>query len=411
MPLTDIACKNASPREKPYKLSHEGGLYLLVLPNGGKYWRYKYRFNGKERLLAIGVYPDKSLKAAAKARGDAADLLEAGHDPSTHKQVLRRERLLRAENTFESVAREWHEAKAADWSVRHGVKIMGALEADIFPEIGQRPIAEIKARELLACLRKVEHRGALDVAGRQLQRIGSVFRYAIATGRAEDNPAAHLKGALKTPERRNFRSLTAAEMPDFLRALARYEGTKTTQLALRLIVLTFVRTVELRGAEWSEIDFEADEWRVPAERMKMREQHIVPLSTQAIACLRKLRDLTGERAHLFPNAFNPAKFMSENTMLKALDLMGYRDRTTVHGFRSTASTTLHEMGFDSDVIERQLAHAEGNKVKAAYNHARHLEKRRELMQAWADLLDSWESGAKVVAGKFRRGTRVSGQAK
>ncbi len=279
---------------------------------------------------------------------------------------------------------------------------MRRLEGDIFPTLGQRPINAITAPELLEAIRSIEKRGAIDIAHRATQTCGQIFRYGIAIGRAERNPAADLKGALKTRTKRNYSHLKASELPEFLSKLEAYEGFIETKLALRLLLLTFVRTTELRAAEWAEINFEKAEWRIPAERMKMREQHIVPLSRQAIAILRELHKYTGNTQYLFPGQNNPNKFMSENTMLGALYRMGYHSRATGHGFRSTASTVLNEQGFRPDVIERQLAHAERNKVRASYNHAQYLPERREMMQWWADYLDEAAGMGQVIKVNFRR---------
>jgi integrase len=274
--------------------------------------------------------------------------------------------------------------------------VLSSLKADVFPALGTRPIAEIRPPELLDVLRVVEKRGALEVASRLKQRCRAVFRYAIATGRAESDPTRDLDGALKTPKRENYAALDASELPAYLGKLAAYDGHPQTRLALRLLAYTFVRTTELRAAEWSEFDEGAAEWRIPAARMKMRDEHIVPLSRQSLAVLAELRALNGHRRYVFMNLVDHEKFMSENTMLYAIYRMGYHSRATGHGFRATASTILNEQGFKSDVIERQLAHAERNKVRAAYNRAQYLPERRKMMQHWADYLDALESGADVV---------------
>ncbi len=297
------------------------------------------------------------------------------------------------------------------WTERHAAYVLRRLENDTFPAIGQRPIAEITAQELLRVVRVVESRGALEIAHRILQACGQIFLYAIVTGRADNNPATSLRGALKTVKASNYSSLKATELPDFMNKLENYDGdcegdgngNLLTKLALKLIMLTFVRTGELRGARWSEISFEAAEWRIPAERMKMDQQHIVPLSKQAIEILRELQKISGHSHFIFPNQSNPSKCMSENTMLYAVHRMGFKGKTTVHGFRSTASTILNETGFKADVIERQLAHCERNKVRAAYNHAEYLPERRNMMQHWADYLGAIVSGdSNVVVGKFGR---------
>jgi integrase len=396
VPLSDIAVRRAKPRERPYKLTDERGMYLLVSPTGAKLWRLKYRFAGKEKTLALGAYDEVTLAEARTARDDARKLLRDGVDPSAVKRQKKLDQRIRAENTFETVAKEWHAKRLAGWTADHAERVLSSLKADVFPALGTRPIAEIRPPELLDVLRVVEKRGALEVASRLKQRCRAVFRYAIATGRAESDPTRDLDGALKTPKRENYAALDASELPAYLGKLAAYDGHPQTRLALRLLAYTFVRTTELRAAEWSEFDEGAAEWRIPAARMKMRDEHIVPLSRQSLAVLAELRALNGHRRYVFMNLVDHEKFMSENTMLYAIYRMGYHSRATGHGFRATASTILNEQGFKSDVIERQLAHAERNKVRAAYNRAQYLPERRKMMQHWADYLDALESGADVV---------------
>lgn len=389
--LTEVAVRNAKPKNKPYKLADGGGLFLWVQPSGGKWWRYKYRFAGKEKLLALGSYPDVSLAEARERHAQARKLLSAGNDPGEVKKEEKRQALLKSVTTFEAIAREWCESRKHKWVTRYGSAMMTRLEKHVFPKLGDRPIADISAPELLAVLRIVENTGALDLAMRLLQASGQIFRYAIATGRAERNPAADLRGALKPPVRKHQAHLKADELPEYLQKLEAYDGSLQTKLALKLLLLTFVRTGELRGAEWTEINLEMAEWRIPAERMKMRDPHIVPLSRQAIAVLAELQPLTGQWRYVFPNQHKPSGCMSENTMLYGLYRMGYHSKATCHGFRSTASTILNEHGFRPDVIERQLAHSERNQVRAAYNHAQYLPERREMMQWWADFLDQMAS--------------------
>jgi integrase len=387
MSFSDAKVRNAKPKTKPYKITDGEGLFLLVAPSGSKYWRLKYHFAGKEKLLALGVYPAVSLGVARERRTQARKTLAAGADPGEVKKEARRVAVLKTSNAFEVVAREWHEQRKHEWKEKTAKRKMIRLEKHLLPKLGNRPIADITAPEILAVLRPVENNGKLDTAQRIMQMCGQIFMYAIATGRAERNPVPDLRGALKTPVTKHHAHLKAADLPEFLRKLEAYDGATQTKLALRLLLLTYVRTNELRGAEWKEIDFDKAEWRIPAERMKMKELHIVPLSRQAIAVLRELQKHTGNRQFLFPNQHNPVSFMSENTMLYALYRMGYHSRTTGHGFRSTASTILNEHGFAPDVIERQLAHCERNKVRAAYNHAQYLPERKKMMQWWADYLD------------------------
>jgi len=385
--LSDAKARNAKPKTKPYKMADGEGLFLLVTPSGGKYWRLKYFFAGKEKLLALGIYPETSLADARERRAQARKALAAGNDPGEAKREAKRLSTLNSANTFEVVAREWFEKRQHEWAPSSARSKRIYLENHLLPKIAQRPIAEITAQEVLALLRVLEQRGTFDTARRVMQMCGQIFRYAIATGRVERNPVPDLRGALMTPVVKHQSFLNASELPEYLRSLAAYDGSLQTKLALRILLLTFVRTNELRGAQWTEIDWAKAEWRIPAERMKMKELHIVPLSTQAIATLRELEKLTGSRLYVFPNQHNPATFMSENTMLYALYRMGYHSRATGHGFRSTASTILNEHEFRPDVIERQLAHGDRNRVRAAYNHAQYLPERRKMMQWWADYLD------------------------
>lgn len=392
MRLKETAVRNAKPGAKTYRLFDGDGLYLEVLPTGGKYWRLKYRFGGREMRLALGVYPEVGLANARERRADARRALANGIDPGEAKKEAKRTATVNRENTFEAVAREWHGQRQHEWVAKSSKNILGRLERFVFPKLGHRPIGAIAASEVLAMLRVIESGGAFDLAQRTKQTCGQVFMYAIATGRAERNPVPDLRGALKTPVAKHHAYLKAADLPEYLQRLAAYDGAEETRLALRLLLLTFVRTMEVRAAEWSEIDLDKAEWRIPAERMKMRETHLVPLSVQAVAVLRELQGHTGNRGYLFPNHHKPNAFMSENTMLYALYRMGYHSRTTCHGFRSTASTILNENGFHADVIERQLAHCERNPVRAAYNHAQYLPERRKMIQWWADYLDGVAQG-------------------
>jgi integrase len=368
MSLSDAKVRNAQPQTKPYKISDGEGMFLLVATSGSKYWRFKYLFAGKEKLLAFGVYPEVSLGDARERRAQARKILAAGNDPGEVKKEAKRLAVLKNENAFEAVAREWFAQRKHEWADTSAKIMLKRLERHIFPKLGQRPIADITAPEILSMLRVVENNGALDTAQRVMQTCGQIFMYAIATGRATRNPVPDLRGALKTPVTKHHSYLKAGDLPEFLKKLKAYDGALQTKLALRLLLLTFVRTTELRAAEWTEIDFDKAEWRIPVERMKMKELHIVPLSDQAVAVLLELKNHTGNRQYVFPNQHKLDFFMSENTMLYALYRMGYHSRTTSHGFRSTASTILNENGFSPDVIERQLAHCERNKVRAAYSN-------------------------------------------
>jgi integrase len=385
--LSDATVRNSKPQTKPYKMSDGEGLFLLIMPSGSKYWRLRYFFAGKEKLLALGVYPEITLADARERRAQARKALAAGTDPGEAKKEAKRLTILKSANAFEVVAREWFQNRKHEWAATSAKTFLARLEQHILPELGHRPIAEITAPEVLTMLRAVEGRGTLETARRVMQICGQIFMYAIATGRAERNPVPDLRGALKAPVVKHHSFLKANELPHYLKRLESYDGSSQTKLALRFLLLTFVRTNELRGAQWSEIDWDKREWRIPPERMKMRELHIVPLSRQTVGVLRELQRHSGNRQYVFPNEHNPATFMSENTMLFALYRMGYHSRTTGHGFRSTASTILNEHGFRADVIERQLAHSERNSVRAAYNHAEYLPERRKMMQWWADYLD------------------------
>ena len=384
--LSDATVRNAKREPRAYKISDGEGLFLLVMPSGSKYWRLKYFFAGKEKLLALGVYPEVTLADAREHRIRARKMLAAGNDPGEVKKEAKRLLIQKHENTFEVVAREWHQNRLAKWTPEHAKKILKRLETHVFNRIGPRPIADITTPELLSVMRKIEEHGG-EIAHRLLQICGQIFSYAVITQRATINPAISLRGALKPVVKKNHAYIKPSELSEYLKNLEAYDGALQTKLAMRFLLLTFVRTGELRGAEWSEIDFDKAEWRIPAERMKMKEQHIVPLSRQALVILKEMRAITGQWRYVFPNQHKPAGCMSENTILYALYRMGYHSRATGHGFRSTASTVLNEHGFSPDVIERQLAHGERDKVRAAYNHAQYLPERRGMMQWWADYLD------------------------
>jgi integrase len=360
---------------------------VLVHSNGSRYWRFKYRFLGKEKQLALGVYPEVKLADARERCAEARKVLAAGNDPSEVKRAAKRLAILKSENTYEAIAREWHDQRKHTWTPGYAASALTRLENHMFPKLGNRPITDIDPPELLSVVKIVEKSGALDMAQRVMQLTGQIFGYAIATGRAKHNPVTDLRGALKPPVRKHMAYIKANELPEYLEKLEAYDGNPQTKLGLKFLLLTFVRTGELRGAEWTEINFDKAEWRIPPERMKMRDPHIVPLSKQAIAVLREMQNHTGNRQHVFINQHKPSGCMSENTLLFALYRMGYHSKATGHGFRATASTILNEHGFTPDVIERQLAHIERNEVRAAYNHAQYLPERKKMMQWWADYLD------------------------
>ena len=399
--LTDPKIRQAKPADKSYKLFDGGGLFLLVQPSGSKLWRLKYRFGGKEKLLAIGSY-DKgvSLKKAREERDKARDQLVEGIDPGASRKNEKHAEREQAENTFRAIALNWAETYGARWTESHRARVVTSLESDAFSVLGDLPIKEITPPMVLSVIRAVESRGALDVASRVLQRTSAIFRYAIQTGRAIYNPAADMKGVLKTRKVEQRSTISRGELPEFLKKLDSYSGDLITKLALRLIVLTFVRTGELRGARWEEFDVDQGEWRIPSERMKMRSPHIVPLSPQALAVVGEIRPLTGHLDLLFPSQRDQRKPISENTLLYALYRLGYHKRATVHGFRALASTILNESGFRPDIIERQLAHAERNKIRAAYHRSEYLEERQKMMDWWGACLESMAHGQKVVL--FRR---------
>lgn len=397
--LTDKKASAAKPAEKPYKLFDGEGLYLLVQPDGGKYWRLKYRFAGKEKLLALGVYPTVPLKQARERRAKARLTLSAGRDPSAERQTEKRNQKIAAVNTLQAVAEEWHAKNVHAWSEDYASWVLRALKADVFPWLGARPVGELEPPDLLQALRRIESRGAIVTAHRVRNNLEQIYAYAIACGQAKRNPAADLRRALKAqPEKKHHASVKDPKaIGALLRALNGYEGSFITKCALRLAPLVFVRPGELRKAEWAEFDLDNAEWRIPAERMKMRAPHIVPLSSQAVAVLRELQPLTGAGKYLFPSVRSRREPMSENTINAALRRLNYgTGEMTAHGFRSMASTLLNEAGWNKDAIERQLAHGEKDKVRAAYNAAEHLPLRRKMMQAWADYLEGLAAGGSVT---------------
>jgi len=356
MRLKDVALRNAKAKAKPYKLADGGGLILLIHPNGSKYWQQRYRMNEKEKTLSLGVYPEVSLLEAREARDAARKLLRIGKDPSIEKKRERRRASVETGNGFKVVAAEWHKKQKMIWTEKHAGKVMKALERDIFPELGDTPIAQLLPMDVLVPLRKIEGRGAIETAHRTKQIVGQIFRYAVASGKAARDVTADLRGALQPVKSEHYARLSANELPDFLEALDKYDGDWQTRNAVKLLLLTFVRTIELRGALWTEFDFNNAEWRIPASRMKMRREHIVPLSRQALAILESQKLISGNLEHVFPHRNRPTAYISENTILFAIYRMGFHTRTTAHGFRGTASTILHEAGFNSEFIERQLAH-------------------------------------------------------
>jgi integrase len=411
--LTDTRIRTLKPRDSLYRVADSGGLCLEVRPTGAKLWRYRYRHLGIPKMIGLGSYPDVPLagrvdpetgewiNGARDLRDKARKELGSGADPSAQRKERKRRSLMSAANTFQAVALEWFEKESGRWTEHHLADVRRSLTKEAFPSIGAIPIADLDAVAVLACVKAIEKRGALEVAHRTAQRISAVCRFAVLTGRAKHNPAADLRGAIKARKVEHMAAMPRDELPDFLAKLDHYNGRPETRIGLRLLALTFVRTGELRKALWDEVNFDKAEWRIPAERMKMREEHIVPLAPQAIAALRDLQRITGKTPLLFPGRSNAFKPVSENTFLYALYRMGYHGRATGHGFRALASTTLNEQGWNPDVIERQLAHGERNKVRAAYNRAQYIDERRKMMTSWADFLDGVKAGANIVPMKRR----------
>lgn len=389
MALTDIAVRKLKAKDKLYKVSDGGGLFLWVFPSGGKLWRWSYRFEGKQKLMTFGKYPDVPLALARDRHLEARKMLATRVDPMAKRKADKIADQMAAENSFAQVAARWLEHWSEGKSRRHVDSTRRRLHANLFPALGAKPIASIEAPDLVTMVRVIEARGARDIAKRALETSGQIFRYAIANGFTTRNPAAEIRPSdvLKPAKKGNYPRLDAKELPDLLRKIDLYRGTQLTRLAMKLMALTFVRTGELIGAKWTEVDFDGARWDIPAERMKMRTPHIVPLSRQAVEVLEMLRELSGESVWVFPGDRSQSKPMSNNTILKGLERMGYKGRMTGHGFRGIASTVLHEQGYPHEHIELQLAHAPRNAVSAAYNHALHLKARAKMMQDWADYLE------------------------
>jgi len=396
-PLTDTKVRTIKPTKKPLKLFDGGGLFLLVTPTGGKLWNFKYRFEGKEKKLAFGGYPDVSLLEARQKRDQARGLLANGVDPSDTKKAQKAAGAQETE-TFEIIAREWYAKFSPSWAVSHAKTTIRRLELFVFPWLGTKAVKSITAPELLTALRRIEAKGALETAHRVKQVCGQVFRYAVATGRAERDPSGDLRGALPPTSVKHMATITdPKEIAGLLRAIDDYRGSMVTRCALQLAPLVFVRPGELRQAEWSEFNLETAEWRIPAEKMKAGVLHIIPLSRQALDVLQEIRPLTGHGRYVFPSPRTDSRPMSSNAILAALRRMGFaKEEMSGHGFRSMASTLLNEQGWNRDAIERQLAHAERNSVRAAYNYAEFMPERKKMMQAWADYLDGIKAGAKII---------------
>lgn len=396
MPLSDTAIRAAKPKEKTYLMTDGEGMYLEITPSGGKWWRFKYRFDGKQKRISLGTYPDTGLKEAREKRQEARRQLAAGIDPGESRKAQKAAGAEDNPNSFEVIAREWYGRQASSWVPSHAEKIISRLERDLFPWLGKREIGTITAPDLLAALRRIEERGAVETAHRALQNCGQIFRYAIATGRADRDPCPALRGALAPVKQTHYPAVTdPKKIGALLRAMDSYEGTLVTKCALRLAPLVFVRPGELRAAEWSEIDLDKAEWTIPASRMKMGLAHLVPLSTQAVAILKEVEALTRDGRFVFPSARTKDRPMSDNAVLAALRRMGFpKEEMTGHGFRAMARTVLDEtLHFRPDYIEHQLAHSVRDPNGRAYNRTAHLVERRRMMQEWANYLDALKSEA------------------
>jgi integrase len=398
MKLTDIQIKRIKRSAKPHKVSDGGGLFLWVTPSGGKIWRWTYRHEGHAKLMTFGKYPDVSLSLARERHAEARKLLASGVDPMAQRKADKTADRVASENSFASVSQRWLKHWQDGKSSRHVDQTKRRLASNILPSLGTLATAEIEAPDIVAMVRAIDARGARDIAKRALETTGQIFRYAIAHGHAQRNPATEIRprDILKTSHKVNYARIEAKELPHLLRQIEVYPGTHVTRLAIKLMALTFVRTGELIGARWEELDLKAARWDIPAERMKMRTQHVVPLAKQALEVLDTLRSLTGESEWLFPGDRNEKKPMSNNTILKGLERMGYKGKMTGHGFRGLASTILHEQGYTHEHIELQLAHAPRNAVSAAYNHALYLKPRAAMMQDWAAFLERMQRGGKVL---------------
>ena len=388
MALTDIQIRRAKPQEKPYTLSDGLGLALLINPDGSKGWRFRYRFNDKAKLMSFGSYSLVSLAEAREKRDVARKQVANGIDPVVERKAQKLALKISTENSFEAISREWHMNKADRWTVAYREEIIKTFEQDVFPFIGNRPISEIKPLELLEVLRRIEKRGALEKTRKVRQRCGEVFRYAIITGRAEYNPAPDLAVALAVPKQKNHPYLSADELPHFVRDLEAYTGSIITKNATKIIMLTGVRTQEMRFATWDEVDLDGGIWQIPADRMKMRRPHIVPLSRQVIHLFNQLKPITGNYPFIFIGRNNRTKPISKESVSQVIELLGYKGRATGHGFRHTMSTILHEAGFNSAWIEVQLAHVDKNIIRGTYNHAQYLDNRREMLQYYSDKFSS-----------------------
>jgi len=402
MKLKDITCKSAKPKDKQYKLTDGNGLYLLIKPNGGKYWRYKYRFMGKEKTYSVGVYPEITLIEAREVHRTAHKMVAQGVDPNEQKQVLSLQKRTENIETFEAIAREWLKKREGEIEDKTLKNIERRLERNLFPKIGRLPIKSITAPILLEAIKEIESKGIIETSRRVNQGAGQVFKYAIACGKAENNPAVNIVDALKTNEVEHFKSMPISELPIFINKIHLNEARlfKQTSLALQMMILTFTRKKELAHAKWEEFDFDKNIWTIPAERMKMKKEHTVPLSNQTLNILSELKLLNGNWEYVFPSVQKPRKPMHEDTLLRALYRLGYKGSATIHGFRALAMTTIMEhLGYRYEVPNIQLAHSKGDNIRKAYDRTKFLEERTKMMQDWADYIDAI-SVNNVVEGKF-----------
>lgn len=398
-PLTDPAIRHAKPGLKPRRLFDGEGLHLLINPDGGKYWRLKYLFDGKEKRIGLGVYPKVTLAEARNKAIKERRKLKDGSDPATERQAEKQAKLKKAANTFKAVALEWYERKRAEWAPATARKVNEALMIDLIPSLGQKSIAELTGAEVIEALRLIESRSP-HMAHKARQYCGAIVRYACRNGKREEHRLIDLRDSLNELRESHFKTFDEKDLPGFIEKLGKYKGALQTRIALKLLMHLFVRPSEMAGARWAEFDLDAAEWRIPAERMKMKHPHIVPLAKQVVELLKELYPLTGHTPFLFPGERAPhSQPMARDTFSKAMRSMGYQGKATPHGFRAMASTMLNEMGFDPDVIERQLAHKEPNKIRAAYNRAQYLTERTRMMQHWADYLGGLAKGGKIVAFK------------
>lgn len=403
MPLTELAIKNAKPQAKPYRLPDSGGLCVEISPAGGKLWRWRYRLNHKEQMLALGKWPAIGLSEARRLRDDARSLAEAGKHPTREKQAKKLRAIHDGENTFETIARRWIELKKTGLNEKYRNQNLTRMEQLVFPLIGALPISEITIPDIVRVVDKINKRGTIETAKRMKRLISQTFRFASQRGLCEHNPAADLRDIFPTQERAHHPSVPPSEFPQLLATMKAYKGDTVSKAAMDLLALTFVRTGELIGAKWDEIDWQREEWHIPKERMKMKRPHLVPLSSQALVILKELKKITGDKPYIFFSGRSKSRHISNGVILMAMRRMGYQGRMTGHGFRSLASTILNEKDYSPDVIERQLAHADDDKIRSAYNRAEYLLERKKMMQEYADLLSDMASGKnRVIVKSFRK---------